>query len=67
MSTYVSNRDGGKTNEEGHYKFPTNVWSGNISGDSTSLQVKQNSPLGMSVLVSAGDLKIDYNDYASTN
>jgi hypothetical protein len=66
MSTYVSNRDGGKTNEEGHYKFPTNVWSGNISGDSTSLQVKQNSPLGMSVLVSAGDLKIDYSDYAYT-
>jgi len=59
MTTYLSNRDGnGKTSEEGHYKFPTSLFSGNVLG-STSLLVKQNSPLGRNVLVSAGQYKID--------
>lgn len=59
MTLYLSNRDGnGKTSEEGHYKFQTAVFAGNVLG-STALLVKQNSPLGMSVLVSAGQYKID--------
>jgi hypothetical protein len=63
MSTYVSNRDGGQTDEQGHYRFQTKVWSGNVlQGFATS----QNSPLGMSVIVSQGDIKINYSSYAYT-
>lgn len=59
MTIYLSNRDGnGKTSEEGHYKFQTGVWLGNVLG-STDLAVSQNSPTGMSVLVAAGQYKID--------
>lgn len=59
MTLYLSNRDGnGKTSEEGHYKFQTAVWKGQVLG-STALLVKQNSPLAMSVLVSVGQFKID--------
>ena len=67
MTVYLSNRDGnGKTSEEGHYKFQTAVWSGSVLG-STALAVTQNSPLGMSVIISAGQFKIDTSsDYAYT-
>lgn len=59
MTLYLSNRDGnGKTNEEGHYKLQTAMWSGQIL-ESTSLQVTQNSPTGMSVLIAPGNFKID--------
>lgn len=59
MTLYLSNRDGnGKTSEEGHYKFQTSVFDGNVLG-STALQVTQNSPTGMSVLVAAGQFKVD--------
>lgn len=59
MTIYLSNRDGdGKTNEEGHYKFQTSVFAGNVLG-ADSLKVTQNSPIGMSVLVSSGQYKID--------
>lgn len=64
MARYVSNRDGGKTNEEGHYRFHVNGWSGNVLDD--GLKVKQNSPLGMSVLIEPGDLKIGYQNYGYT-
>lgn len=64
MARYVSNRDGGKTNEEGHYRFHVNGWSGNVLDD--GLKVKQNSPLGMSVLIEPGDLKISYQNYGYT-
>lgn len=63
MGSFVSNRDGGKTDEKGHYKFQVKVWSGNVV---SGLLASQNSPLGMSVLLSQGDLKIDYSDYAYT-
>lgn len=63
MATYLSNRDGGKTDEQGHYRFQTNVWDGNIL---SGLSVAQNSPAGMSVVVAEGDIKIDYSDYAYT-
>lgn len=64
MAIFLSNRDGGLTDEQGHYRFQTNVWSGNVIGN--GLQVTQNSPLGMSVLVGEGDARIPYSDYAYT-
>lgn len=64
MSTFLSNRDGGLTDEEGHYRFQTNVWDGEVIG--TGLLVTENSPLGMSVLVNGGDAKVPYLDYAYT-
>jgi hypothetical protein len=51
------------TNEEGHYRFHINVWEGSVI---SGLAVTQNSPLGMSVLVGTGDLKIDYSTYGYT-
>lgn len=58
MTLYLSNRDGnGKTSEEGHYRLQTQVYSGDVLG-SSSVQVTQNSPTGMSVLVTPGDFKI---------
>jgi len=62
MTMFVSNRDGdGMTDEQGHYKFQTSVFSGNVleSGD---LAVTENSPLGLSVLVGPGQFKIDTSD-----
>lgn len=64
MAVFLSNRDGGRTDEQGHYRFQTNVWSGNVIGN--GLEVTQNSPLGMSVLVNDGDARIPYSDYAYT-
>ena len=64
MAKYISNRNGGKTDEQGHYRFHVNAWDGNILND--GLKVKQNSPLGMSVLVEPGDVKIDYSTYGYT-
>lgn len=64
MSTYISNRNGGgQTDEQGHYRLQTKMMLGNVF---TGLQVKQNSPLARNVLVPAGDIKIDYGEYAYT-
>lgn len=64
MGTFVSNRNGtGLTDEQGHYRFQTKVWLGNVLN---GLGVKQNSPLARNVLVPAGDIKIDYGEYAYT-
>lgn len=63
MTTYVSNRNGGETDEQGHYRFQTKVWLGNVL---SGLAVTENSPLARNVLVPAGDLKIDYGQYAFT-
>lgn len=60
MGTFVQNIDGGKTNQEGHYRLQTKVWTGNVL---SGLTVSQSGTLGMSVVVAEGDLKIDYNDY----
>lgn len=67
MTLYLSNRDGnGKTSEEGHYKFQTSVWAGNVLG-STAMKVSQNTTPGMSVIVAAGQFKIDTSqDYSYT-
>lgn len=64
MTTYVSNRNGdGLTDEQGHYRFQTKVWLGNVI---SGLAVTENSPLARNVLVPVGDLKIDYGDYSYT-
>ena len=66
MTIYLSNRDGnGKTSEEGHYRFQTALYSGNVI-EATSMQVTQNSPLAMSVLVQPGNFKIDTTGYSYT-
>lgn len=59
MPIYLSNRDGdGMTNEEGHYRFPSQLFDGAVAG-AADVQVTENSPLGMSVLILTGDFKID--------
>ena len=59
MTVYLSNRDGnGKTNEEGHYRLLSKVLSGKVVA-SADLQVTQNSPLGLSVLVNSGDWRLE--------
>lgn len=59
MTVYLSNRDGnGKTNEEGHYRLQTKILTGQVLG-ANALKVTQNSPLGMSVLVGAGDYRLE--------
>ena len=63
MATFLSNRDGGKTNEEGHYRFQIKSFTGNVNN---GLLVKQNNPLSMSVLVEAGDAKIAFQTYGYT-
>lgn len=64
MTTYLSNRDGnGLTNEEGHYRFQTKVWSGNVLN---GILVSANSTPNMTVVVTSGDIKIDYSNYAYT-
>ena len=60
MTTYLNNRDGGKTNEEGHLRFQAKVWSGNIV---SGLQAVQRSPLAMGINISVGDAKVDYSTY----
>lgn len=67
MTIYLSNRDGdGKTSEEGHYKFQTAVFTGNVLGQD-SLKVKQTSPLSRGVIVSPGQYRIQTNnDYSYT-
>lgn len=64
MSTYLSNRDSnGKTDEQGHYRFNTNVWQGNVQ---KGFLVTQNATPSMNVIVQPGDIKIDYQGYAYT-
>lgn len=58
MTLYISNRDGnGKTSEEGHYRLPSIITTGNALFP--GLAVTQNSPLSLSILVAAGDYRID--------
>lgn len=66
MTIYLSNRDGnGKTDEKGHYKFPSVAFSGEVV--MPGLAVSQNSPTGMSVLVATGDYRVPTtDDYAYT-
>lgn len=68
MTIFLSNRDGvganpSLTNEEGHYRFQTNVWSGDVL---SGLLVKQSSPLNMGVIIEAGEFKIATTGYSYT-
>lgn len=63
MALFLSNRDGGLTNEEGHYRFHVKAWNGNVLAGFAAVQ---NSPLGMSVLVGEGDAKVNYSGYGYT-
>lgn len=58
---YLTNRDGGLTDEEGHYKYLAAAFTGNVI---SGMSVEQNSPLGMSVVVSGGDARVPYGNYA---
>lgn len=58
---YLTNRDGGLTDEEGHYKYLAAAFTGNVI---SGMSVGQNSPLGMSVVVSGGDARVPYGNYA---
>lgn len=62
MATYISNRDsGGLTDEKGHLKFLANSYVGNVLDGQ---KVVENSPTGMSVRVTAGNIRIPYSNYA---
>lgn len=63
MTSYLTNRDGGKTNQEGHIRFQTKVWNGNVV---SGLQALVRSPLAMGVNISIGDAKVDYSTYGFT-
>jgi len=66
MAIYLSNRDGdGKTNEEGHYKFQTFFYDGNVATPN-DLKVTQNDPANLTVLVAPGQYKIDNSTYSYT-
>src|SRR5690606_30066558 len=51
----------GLTDEEGHYKYLAAAFTGNVI---SGMSVEQNSPLGMSVVVSGGDARVPYGNYA---
>lgn len=64
MTLYLSNRNGnGKTDEEGHFKFPVNAFLGNVL-TSTDLVTTQLDTLGMGVKVTPGQFRIP--DVSST-
>lgn len=63
MATYISNRDGlGKTDEEGHYRLINKVLTGNVANN--GFQVTQDTGSNMNIIISAGDIRIPYQDYA---
>lgn len=67
MSTYVSYRDGGKTTEEGLFKWLSRLFTGGNPTTylSTSLKVVQRGAgANMSVDVSVGDVHIPYSTYS---
>lgn len=58
MTLYLSNRNGnGKTDEEGHFKFPVNAFTGNVL-NATDLITTQQDTLAMGVKVTAGQFRI---------
>lgn len=63
MVTFVSNRDsGGRTDEEGHYKFWNSTFIGHVL---KGQDVVENSPIqNMNIRISEGILRIPYSDYA---
>lgn len=62
MGNYVSNRDGaGTTDEKGHYKFLSSIFSGNVVD---GLTISQHTPANMSVVIAPGDLAIQTQGYS---
>ena len=60
---YLTNRDGGKTDEAGHYHFLANAFTGNVV---KGLTLAVSSPLSMKLKVQAGDARVPYGNYAYT-
>lgn len=63
MAIYLTNRDGGKTDEEGHYQFLASGFTGNVLD---GLTLVQQSPLSMKLNLTAGNARIPYGGYAYT-
>ena len=62
MATYLSNRNSdGKTDENGHFRLPLKFVDGEIL---EGLEVTANSTPNMTVIITAGEAKIPYQDYA---
>lgn len=61
MTIYLTNRDGGKTDEAGHYQFLASGFSGNVLN---GLTLVQTNPLGMKLNLTAGNARIPYGGYA---
>lgn len=62
MSTFVSNRNSdGKTDENGHFRLPLKMMDGEIF---SGFDVNGEETPSMNVIVSAGEVKIPYDDYA---
>lgn len=62
MATYLSNRDGGGyTNENGHFRLPLKMLEGEVF---SGFEVKQTATASLQVQVTAGELKIPYQDYS---
>lgn len=58
MSLFLGNRDnGGSTDEQGHFRFILNSLTGNVA------RGFELSSSGLSLTISQGVIKIDYNDY----
>lgn len=62
MATFVTNRDSGSlTNEEGHMRFPMQIWEGEVL---QGMQVIQNASPNMTVTITKGDINVPYGDYS---
>lgn len=58
MTMFLSNRDGnGKTDEEGHFKFPVNAFTGNVLA-ATDLAVTEQTVPALGVKVAPGQFRI---------
>ena len=62
MATYVSNRNSdGKTDENGHFRLPLKMMDGEVF---SGFDVTTAGSPSMQVIVTAGEIKIPYDDYA---
>jgi len=63
MTTYLTNRDGGKTNEDGHIRFFIKHFRGQVV---EGLTPQAKSPLSMGIDITVGDAKVNYGSYGYT-
>ena len=62
MGTFVTNRDSDSlTDEEGHMRFPMQIWEGEILH---GLKVVQDVTPDMTVTITKGDVRVPYGDYS---